>query len=101
MALSNAERQARWRVKRNALAKRAEAISRVTVKRRGRRAQPGDNANAFTRELGDFLLDFGQRFEAWRGLANSSHEDRAHLTNMLHTVANELAMMAQALDGES
>jgi len=104
MALSNAERQARWRAKRNALAKQAEAMSRVTSKRRGRRAQPGDDVNAFIGELYDFLLDYGQRLKAERALvrfgrAKLSDEDRTHLAEALHTTANELSMMAQTVAG--
>jgi hypothetical protein len=97
MALTNAEKQARWHARRNALAKQAEALQQVTSKRRGRRARPVDDVNAFIGELGDFLLDYGQRLDAWRELARFSDEDRDHLVHALHRTANELSIMAQAL----
>ena len=98
MALTNAEKQARWRARRNALAKEAEAM-RQTRGRRGRRARPADDVNAFIRELWDFQLDYSRRLAAWRKLARFSDEDRDHLVGALHTTANELAMMAQELAG--
>ena len=98
MALTNAEKQARWRARRNALAKEAEAM-RQTRGRRGRRARPADDANAFIRELLNFGSDYSRRLAAWRKLARFSDEDRDHLVEALHTIANELAMMAQGLAG--
>jgi len=98
MALNNAERQARWRAKRNRLAKEAAAMQK-TRGRRGRRARPVDDANAFIGEAYDFFLDYSQRLDAWRGLAKFSEEDRAELVHALHKVANELSMIAQDLAG--
>ena len=89
MALTNAEKQARWRARRNALAKEAEAM-RQTRGRRGRRARPADDVNAFVRELWDFQLDYSRRLAAWRKLARFSDEARDHLVAALHTMANEL-----------
>ena len=99
MALTNAEKQARWRAKRNALAKEAEAMRRVITKRRGRRARPADDANAFMRELWDFGLDYSQRLNAWRALGRFSDKDRDNLVDALHGVANDLSKMAQELAG--
>jgi hypothetical protein len=99
MALTNAQHQKRWREKRNRLAKEAEAMSRVTSKRRGRRAQPGDDVNVFISELFDFLQDYGQRLKAERAIGKLFDEDRAHLADALHTTANELSMMAQEMAG--
>jgi len=99
MALSNAERQARWRARRNRLAKEAEAMARVVGKRRGRRARPIDDVNAFIGELYDFNVDFARRLDVWRGLTKFSEEDRVELTYALHKVANNLSMMAQDLAG--
>jgi hypothetical protein len=90
--------QARWREKRNALAKRAEALER-TRGRRGRRARPTDDANAFIRELYDFLMDYGARLWAWRVLKKFSSEDRAELIHAMQTVANDLVLLAQEFDG--
>jgi hypothetical protein len=98
MALTNAEHQRRWREKRNRLAKEAEAM-RQTPRRRGRRARPIDDANAFIGELFDFRLDFGRRLTAWRDLARFSDEDRDQLVAALHGTANELSILAQQLAG--
>ena len=98
MALTNAQHQKRWRDKRNALAKEAEAMRR-THGRRGRRARPVDDANAFMRELFTFQQDYSQRLNAWRALGKFSDEDRYHLVDALHGVANDLSMIAQELAG--
>src|SRR5262245_53775090 len=99
MAPSNAERQARWRDKRNWLAKQADAMSRVVSKRRGRRARPADDANAFMDELFAFRQDYGQRLAASRALARFSDDDRDHLVDALHSTANEFSFLAQELAG--
>jgi hypothetical protein len=98
MALTNAEKQARWRAKRNALAKEAEAVRR-TRGRRGRRARPVDDVNAFINELWEFQSDYSRRLAAWYDLARFSDEDRDHLVAALHGTANELSIVAQRLAG--
>jgi hypothetical protein len=99
MALTNAEKQKRWRDRRNGLAKTAEAMERVSSKRRGRRAQPVDDANAFVGELLEFRVDYDQRLTAWRKLGRYSDEDRDVLVHALHSTANELSVLAQELAG--
>jgi hypothetical protein len=103
MATSNAERQAKWRAKRNALAKQAEAMAPVTSKRRGRRARPIGEADDFSREIYDFLSDFEQRFNAWLKLGSFSKHpfQRDTLVDALHYTANKLSIMAQRLAGFS
>ena len=93
MGLSNAERQRRWRAKRNALAKQALALERTRGWRR--RARPTDDANAFIRELSEFELDYGARVAAWLKLKKFSSEDGAELMHALRQVANELVLLAQ------
>src|SRR5262245_2308438 len=95
---TNAERQARWRAKRNALAKQAEAMQR-THGRRGRRARPIDDVNAFSIELSYFRSDYTRRLNAWRELARFSREDRDHLVDALHDFANDFSILAQELAG--
>jgi hypothetical protein len=95
---TNAERQRRWREKRNALAKQAEAMEQ-TRGRRGRRARPVVGANAFIRELYEFRFDYARRLKAWRKLGKFSAEDRDQLVGAVHETANELSMLAQALAG--
>jgi hypothetical protein len=100
MALSNAERQARWRARRNALAKQAVAME-ATRGRRGRRARPVDEANDFIREAYTFLADYSHRLEGWRTSTERPKEDCDELANALHYVANELSIIAQRLSGFS
>jgi hypothetical protein len=98
VALTNAERQRRWREKRNVLAKQAEAMGR-TRGRRARRARPADDANAFIGELYEFQIDYSRRLGEWRTLARFSAKDRDHLVDALHSTANELSTLAQQLAG--
>jgi len=44
-------------------------------------------------------LDYGRRLNTWRTLERFSNEDRDHLVDALHGVANELSVMAQELAG--
>jgi hypothetical protein len=96
MALSNAEKQRRWRERRNALAKQALAMAK-TRGRRGRRARPINGANDFIRELYQFRQDYSRRLNAWRELAKFSTDDRDQLVHALHSVAKDLTLMAQTL----
>jgi hypothetical protein len=106
MAMSNAERQAKWRAKRNALAKKAEAMARANerlghgatgVPQRGRRARPTDNARAFIDELSKFSNDFHLRLKDRRKLGRFSDEERDDFVQILMNVASELSRTAQDL----
>jgi hypothetical protein len=100
--MTNAERQRRWRERRNALASEAE-IARLPKPGRRRKAKlvgdHRDQTNAFIREALEFNFGYCHRLEAWLAIARLDDEDRGHLGGELHKCANELSRWAQKVMG--
>ena len=96
-AMSDVERQRRWRERRNALAREAE-IARLPKPWRRRKAKlvgdHRDQTNAFIGELGEFNIDYCHRLEAWLAIAEIDDKDREALWAALHFAANELSTRA-------
>ena len=100
--MTNAERQRRWRERRNALAKEAETARLLKPGRRRKAKLVGDHVeqtNALIREFLEFSIDYCHRLEAWLAIARLDDEDRGHLGDALHRAANELSMRAQKVMG--
>lgn len=52
------------------------AMAQLTSKRRGRRARPTNDFNAFIRKALDFEHDYSERLDAWRKAAEHPEDDR-------------------------
>jgi hypothetical protein len=58
-------------------------------------------SNTFHREIGDFVLRFEPRFQAWLESSLLTDEARASLHNMLMQGANSLMSLAQEVGGRA
>jgi hypothetical protein len=99
MAMSNAERQARWREKRNTLAK----LGATMPPRRGRRPNrahiESDAVNDFLGELLELKCNYSSRLRQWLHRKPAiSKADCEFLTQQIHLCANELTELAQLVD---